>query len=72
MIRVSECPDAVRLRDLLDGMLPDADQASLTSHLDGCTDCQQRLESLAVGGQPWAGVSRLNRSRARTRPRPCH
>ena len=68
MIRVSECPDAVRLRDLLDGMLPDADQASLTSHLDGCADCQQRLESLAVGGQPWAGVSRLSRSRLRSEP----
>jgi WD40 repeat protein len=68
MIRVSDCPDAARLQALLDGMLTDAEQTDLTGHLDGCTSCQQRLESLASGGQSWAGVSRLSRWRLRSEP----
>src|SRR5262249_61982546 len=69
MIGLAECPDAVRLQDLLDGMLPDDEQAELTRHLDQCTNCQQRLESLAVGEQPWSGVARLERWRGVPEPR---
>jgi WD40 repeat protein len=68
MIRVNDCPDGVRLQDLLDGMLTDAEQSDLTGHLDGCTSCQQRLESLASGGRSWAGVARLSRWRLRSEP----
>src|SRR6516225_1506784 len=68
MNRLVACPDAVRLQDLLDGMLPDGEQADLTGHLDGCPSCQQRLETLAVGGQPWSGVARLERWRTGPEP----
>jgi eukaryotic-like serine/threonine-protein kinase len=68
MIRQADCPDAVRLQDLLDGMLPDSEQAELTRHLDLCTRCQQQLETLALGGQPWSGVARFERWRAQPEP----
>src|SRR5262245_27676408 len=68
MIRQADCPDAVRLQDLLDGMLPDNEQAELTHHLDLCTRCQQQLETLALGGQPWSGVARFERWRAQPEP----
>src|SRR5215471_16921850 len=68
MIRQADCPDAVRLQDLLDGMLPDNEQAELTRHLDLCTRCQQQLETLALGGQPWSGVARFERWRAQPEP----
>ena len=48
------CPDRERLRDLLDGALPDEEQADLTRHLDSCTSCQQQLEGLAAAGS-WVG-----------------
>jgi WD40 repeat protein len=48
------CPDRERLRDLLDGALPDEEQADLTRHLDDCTGCQQELESMAAAGS-WVG-----------------
>ncbi|MBI1914428.1 MAG: protein kinase [Planctomycetes bacterium] len=68
MIRQADCPDALRLQDLLDGMLPDAEQAELTGHLDQCARCQQQLETLALGGQPWAGIARLARWRSQPEP----
>jgi WD40 repeat protein len=68
MIRQADCPDAVRLQDLLDGMLPDVEQAELTRHLDQCARCQQQLETLAVGGRPWSGISRLARWRSQAEP----
>jgi WD40 repeat protein len=48
------CPDRDRLRDLLDGALPDEEQADLTRHLDDCAGCQQELEGLAAAGS-WVG-----------------
>src|SRR5581483_171665 len=59
MIQSTTCPDTIRLRDLLDGMLPDADLERLTRHLDDCPDCRQRLETLAVGGAVPANVRQL-------------
>src|SRR5208283_4771663 len=50
MGNLSSCPDASRLRQLLDGTLPEAEQAQLVAHLDACLACQQQLEELA-GGQ---------------------
>src|SRR5256885_1158292 len=54
----TSCPDRDRLRDLLEGTLPDALLADLTSHLDGCTSCQQDLEGLAAGPLPWTEAVR--------------
>jgi WD40 repeat protein len=46
---LSTCPGPDRLRRLLDGSLPEPEQADLTGHLDGCADCQRALERLAAG-----------------------
>jgi tRNA A-37 threonylcarbamoyl transferase component Bud32 len=43
------CPNADCLRRLLDGRLSTAEEAALTTHLDACPDCQQKLERLAAG-----------------------
>ncbi|OAI50325.1 hypothetical protein AYO44_17845 [Planctomycetaceae bacterium SCGC AG-212-F19] len=43
------CPRADQLRQLLDGGLAEAAQATVTAHLDACPACQQRLEGLATG-----------------------
>src|SRR5437588_1637066 len=51
MPTTSSCPPAERLRQLLTGPPPEADQAELIGHLDGCAACQQTLERLA-GANP--------------------
>src|SRR5262249_22757942 len=48
------CPDPLRWRDLLDGLLPDEEQSELTGHLDTCPHCQDTLDSL-VGSESWPG-----------------
>src|SRR5215468_113516 len=40
------CPSAERLGQLLGGDLPPRDQAPLSSHLNGCPRCQERVEQL--------------------------
>ena len=47
MTSPTTCPDPVRLQELIDGGLPEPDQAELTGHLDSCECCQQRLETIA-------------------------
>src|SRR4051812_10373487 len=61
MSECPSCPDRSRLCDLLDGSLPDDEQAALTEHLDGCTSCQQDLEGLAAGPLPWTEAVRRHR-----------
>src|SRR5262245_42126968 len=56
MVICQDCPDRARLRDLLHGALPDEEQADLTRHLDACAGCQQELEELAGGTDPWLGA----------------
>jgi len=58
MTEIITCPEAGRLQDLLDGNLPDEQQAGLNSHLESCRKCQERLESLAAGKETWTGVAR--------------
>jgi WD40 repeat protein len=43
----SSCPPTDRLRQLLNGTPPAADQAELIAHLDHCADCQGALDELA-------------------------
>src|SRR5262245_61459413 len=43
----SACPPADRLRRLLAGSAPGAEEAELIAHLDQCADCQRRLEELS-------------------------
>src|SRR5919201_4973103 len=47
----SPCPPPERLRQLLTGSLPAAEQEELTAHLDDCPTCQRALEEQA-GADP--------------------
>lgn len=46
----TNCPKPEELRQLLDGSLSGEQQQQYTSHLDTCTCCQTKLESLATAG----------------------
>jgi serine/threonine protein kinase/Tol biopolymer transport system component len=52
------CPDADRLKGLLDSSLSQEEQSALVGHLDDCAGCQHSLEELAVGGEPVAEAVR--------------
>ena len=47
------CPTTEQLRSLIDGTLPESDQAIAQSHVDGCAACQKSLESLVAGSASW-------------------
>src|SRR5438132_9132194 len=64
MIRTC-CPDQVRWKSLLDGTLPEREQAQLAGHLDTCENCQRTLDEMAAGGKSWSGPAR---GLARERP----
>jgi WD40 repeat protein len=64
MPRHDSCPEPARLKDLIDGALPDDERAALTAHLDGCDACQRKLEEAACGG------SSLLRAAGHVRERP--
>ncbi|MFO0804395.1 MAG: protein kinase [Gemmataceae bacterium] len=44
------CPQTTELDRLIRGRLPEPRAAVLTEHLEFCTECQERMESLAAGG----------------------
>ena len=48
----ANCPPEDRLDHLIHGRLSDPESAALTDHLDVCSGCQERVEALAVGGDP--------------------
>jgi serine/threonine-protein kinase len=50
-----------RLDRLLRDELPDAEKAAAIAHLDGCEDCQRRIERLAAGSRWWQDVRSLDR-----------
>jgi hypothetical protein len=52
------CPEPARWQELLEGTVPDADQAPLAGHLETCGPCQQTLERLAAGRVGWGAVAR--------------
>ena len=58
MVARISCPDSTRLQRLLDGSLPEEQQAELTSHLDSCEGCQQSLDELAAGSRSLTHVIR--------------
>ena len=47
LARAAQC-DHDRLRRLLDGDLPEHDEAAVASHVESCESCRQQLESLAA------------------------
>jgi eukaryotic-like serine/threonine-protein kinase len=46
----TKCPQPEELRQLLDGSLSGEQQQQFTNHLDTCTCCQTKLETLATAG----------------------
>ncbi len=55
---ITSCPQPERLKEWLDGTLPEADQSALSAHVDGCETCQKALEGLAAGRESWQGAAR--------------
>ena len=47
------CPTPEQLKALIDGTLPESDQAIAQSHVDSCAACQKTLESLVAGSASW-------------------
>lgn len=64
MTAPKDCPQPTRLQELLQGKLPHEEQAEVTRHLDTCSDCQNTLEQLAVGGQAPAPLEHLRQPSA--------
>ena len=55
-----DCPTSERLKSLLDGTMPEAEQQATQSHVDGCAACQRNLEALVAGTESWdAAVGHL-------------
>lgn len=52
------CATTEQLQELLDGNLPEEQQADLTAHLEQCETCQQSLESLVAGENSWQDLAR--------------
>lgn len=61
MVIQAACPDPDVIRDLLNGSLPEAEQAELSSHFDLCPSCQQQFDAEASGPQFLGDVARLCR-----------
>src|SRR6516165_3577427 len=62
------CPDPRDLRALLDGSPTEAEQATLTAHLNGCARCREALEGLTSDRETWEGVARRLREEAPPAP----
>lgn len=58
MTTLINCPDAARWKQLLDGALPENEQAELSAHLESCERCQQTVERLTAGHDSWEGAAR--------------
>ncbi|HUE74398.1 MAG TPA: serine/threonine-protein kinase [Pirellulaceae bacterium] len=50
-------PDEAKLRGLLDGTLPEADQAEVLALVESNRDWQQALDRLAAGAQTWQAAA---------------
>ncbi len=58
MVESAPCPGPDCWRGLLDGSLPDDEQAALNGHLETCPLCQRTLERLAADSAVWSGAAR--------------
>lgn len=61
MVIQAACPDPDVIRDLLNGNLPETEQAELSSHFDLCPNCQKQFDAEASGPQFLGDVARLCR-----------
>jgi eukaryotic-like serine/threonine-protein kinase len=53
MIEHRTCPGAARWKELLEGTLPEDEQAPFQEHLEACADCQHTLEEVAAASTAW-------------------
>lgn len=51
------CPDAATLRALMDGTLPEDQQATTQAHVEQCPSCETVLRQMTVGGESWIGMA---------------
>lgn len=58
MADTNSCPDPANLQALMEGTLPDVQQAELTDHLEHCGSCQDTVEQLAASPIDWAIAAR--------------
>src|SRR5262245_41637868 len=65
MTRPTGCPEAGRWQGLLEGSLPEGEQAALNVHLETCAACQQTVEELAAGRAIWSGAAQHLRAAGR-------
>src|SRR5687768_6546901 len=50
---LTTCPAPAELRALVDGRLHGDELRVVADHLEGCSDCQQRLQDLAASSGIW-------------------
>ena len=50
------CPDADRIRGLVDGSLSDAEADDLQLHIESCQTCQAAIQDLVADGSFWKSV----------------
>jgi uncharacterized protein (TIGR03067 family) len=58
------CPEPARLKDLVNGSVTGNEQTALTSHLESCERCQQKLEELVAGRELWSDARNLGEPHA--------
>ncbi len=57
MSQSTHCIPAAELSRFLERELAEKEEASIVTHLDHCTACQQQLENLAGGADEWRQIS---------------
>ena len=55
---LTTCPAPAAWKGLLEGSLPEAEQADLSAHLESCAACQQALQNQVASDVSWAGLAR--------------
>ena len=65
MTTPGRCPDPVHWEDLLDSRLPEPEATGMSRHLEGCADCQGKLEELTAGDASWAAAADILEQRPR-------
>src|ERR1041384_7637470 len=53
----TSCPDRASWQQLVDGTLPEAQQADLTAHLDSCAACRSVVDGLSTVGDSMVGMA---------------
>jgi hypothetical protein len=57
-VALTTCPAPAAWKGLLEGSLPEAEQADLSAHLEGCAACQRELQNQVASDGSWSGLAR--------------